>query len=149
MSSETRLVPGYVIKLVFKLSPYMYYYRIRNCSHGWFYYKRCWWVDISTLPSEVSVAIQHYSVLFNKIDKKKIRRLQMKEKFQLMALMLTLDEVSRLTRISKESLKKAIIFGQIKSINFGGNEYISRVELERVLGCLIDEHRVNCVCHPF
>jgi hypothetical protein len=89
---------------------------------------------------------RYHSIPFSEIGKRFVQRLTLSEKFKLMTLMLTLEEASVLTRIPKESFRKAAILSDIKMISLGGRDFVLRSELERILGVVLDEEKIFRIC---
>jgi hypothetical protein len=114
---------------------------------GFIFLNRRWWLDLEQVPYEVRTAVAHYAVDIERISLVSVRRLRLREKLFLMSLMITVEEASTISRIPIADFEQAIALCQIKTILIGSKHFIPRVELERVLECLIDDEQIDRTCY--
>jgi hypothetical protein len=150
--NELRVIPCYLLKLTFRVSDYTYRGIIKSLK-GVVRLRYKLWIDCDALkeflPPSLFNSLNEYSIAIADIGikRKRIRRPRARERQRLVTLVLTVSEASAITRISVPCLEKAILLGQIKVIRLGGGKFIPRVELERIMGCLIDEEKISRICH--
>jgi hypothetical protein len=141
-----KVIPGYIYKQIFRVSAFSYHKIVRSHS-GFFFLNRRWWLDLEQAPIEIRSAVSHYAIDNERIYSTVVRRLRLREKLYLMSLMVTVEEASALTRIPVLNFEQAVSLCQVKTIKVGDKHFIPRVELERLLECLIDDEKIDRTCY--
>lgn len=144
-----RVIQGHLIRIIGRLTSHQFSKAISGIV-GSFYMGRRYWIDCGLLhkvfPQEIIEHLIKYSIPYHHIGNKHVRRLGYYEKIWTQMLLLTLEEASQLVRIPVDSLKKAIILGELHGINLGGKQFIARSELERILNTTLDSEKIMRIC---
>ena len=115
---------------------------------GAIFYREKWWFDAILLKSKIPLPalkflIKNYSVSFSEVGVLSLPLITIPKRITLAMLMLTIKEASVLTRIPEDAFNRAMLLGELKPISLGVSSFISRHELERLLGIILNEEKVR------
>jgi len=140
------IIRSAAIKYLFRVNnaPFV---RYQKRMDGSFFYRRRRWFDAILLkrripPPIMKYLIENYSISFSEVGIP-LPRINVDRRIKLAMLMLTVEEASILTRIPQEVFKRAILLGDIKTVSLGTYTFISRQELEQLMGIIINEEKLR------